>query len=81
MNPHSHINTGKHVKRLVEERNELVAALRPFAALLQEHNNKPERSGGTPIFAINDAVITLHDLREARRLIEQHGTNVVINTE
>lgn len=41
-------------------------ALKPFAALLQPHNDDGPDS--KPIFAINDAMITLGDLRRARDL-------------
>jgi len=36
---------------------DLLEALAPFAALLQEHNNKGD--GSTPVFGINDAKITV----------------------
>ena len=48
---------------LVQERDQLRDLLRPFAALLQEHNRKV--SDDQPIFQINDAAITLGDLRRA----------------
>jgi hypothetical protein len=53
------------IRELVSERDRLRAALLPFAALLQPHNDK----GGsdTPIFAINNAPILLGDLRVAAR--------------
>lgn len=48
---------------LRDELQRQVAMLRPFAALLQDHNcNGPDTQ---PIFQINDAVITLGDLRRA----------------
>lgn len=53
--------------------DELTDALRPFAALLQEHNK--DGPVAQPIFAINDAVITRHDLIKAVLLTEEnrHG--------
>ena len=42
---------------------ELRDLLRPFAALLQDHNSKG--SDEQPIFGINNATITLGDLRRA----------------
>ena len=42
-------------------------ALKPFAALLQDHNNSGADT--KPIFAINDAIITLGDLRRAKALL------------
>lgn len=48
---------------VIIERDQLRDLLRPFAALLQEHNRKgPDDQ---PIFQINDAAITLGDLRRA----------------
>ena len=46
----------------------LVDALRPFAALYQSHHQRMFLS--TPMFAINDQVITVGDLRRAAELIE-----------
>jgi hypothetical protein len=53
--------------------DQLTDALRPFAALLQEHNK--DGPVAQPIFAINDAVITRHDLIKAVLLTEEkrHG--------
>lgn len=54
-----------------EERSQLRNLLRPFAALLQDHNcNGPDAQ---PIFQINDAVITLGDLRRAVAATEQQS--------
>lgn len=51
------------IEQLEAERDQLRDLLRPFAALLQEHNRKgPDDQ---PIFQINDAAITLGDLRRA----------------
>ncbi len=44
-----------------------VAALRPFAALLQNHH-EPLRDE-YPVFQINHAVITVGHLREAARIV------------
>ena len=49
--------------------DKLVKTLQPFAALLQEHNDKGDDSH--PIFGINNATITLGDLRRAQALIKQ----------
>lgn len=51
------------IKELEQERDQLRDLLRPFAALLQEHNRKG--SDDQPIFQINDAAITLGNLRRA----------------
>ena len=48
---------------LKQQRDELAAALMPFALLLQPHNDKG--ADYLPVFAINDAAITLGDLRRA----------------
>jgi len=49
--------------KLQDENDQLRNLLRPFAALLQEHNRKgPDEQ---PIFQINDAKITRGDLRRA----------------
>lgn len=50
-------------------RSQLRNLLRPFAALLQDHNCNG--SDAQPIFQINDAVITLGDLRRAVAATEQ----------
>ena len=51
------------IEKLENERDELRDLLRPFAALLQEHNRKgPDDQ---LIFQINDAAITLGNLRRA----------------
>jgi len=51
------------------QRDELLAAIAPFAALLQEHNSTgPDDQ---PIFGINSATITRGDLRRARAAIER----------
>lgn len=49
--------------------DELVEALRPFSALLQDHNNDPKRPDHQPIYAINGATITLGHLRRAAELL------------
>lgn len=46
-------------------------ALRPFAALLQRHNESGPDD--RPVFAINDAVITLGDLRRAVAALQRAG--------
>jgi hypothetical protein len=49
----------------------LKKALLPFAHLLQDHNNFDDKGrpypDDKPIFGINDATITLGDLRAAKR--------------
>lgn len=55
--------------RLIAAAPELLEALRPFSALLQAHNS--EGRDDRPIFAINDAMIQLGDLRRARAAIEK----------
>lgn len=49
-------------------------ALAPFAALLQDHNNFDERHvlrpDAQPVFGINEATITLGDLRKGRAVLE-----------
>lgn len=52
-----------------KERDQLRDLLRPFAALLQDHNRNG--SDDQPIFGINDATITLGDLRRALAAMEQ----------
>lgn len=49
---------------------EMHEALAPFVALLQKHNDKG--SDDRPVFGINDAVITIGDLRRAARALA-HG--------
>jgi hypothetical protein len=49
------------------QRDELLAALRPFARLLQGHHRR--MADDTPVFAINDATITHRDLRRAQAAI------------
>lgn len=48
---------------------EMAVALKPFAALLQDHNSQGHDE--KPIFAINDAMIKLGDLRRAVALIKK----------
>ncbi|HET8689604.1 MAG TPA: hypothetical protein VFM18_23585 [Methanosarcina sp.] len=50
-------------ERLRDAAPELLEALEPFAKLLQSHNSKGDDN--RPVFAINDAYITLGDLRKA----------------
>jgi hypothetical protein len=52
---------------IATQRDELLAALKPFAALLQPHNAAGLST--TPIFGINDATITRGDLIEAARVV------------
>lgn len=63
---------GKHIlaklKEVWPDTLPIVEALRPFAALLQEHNDTGEDN--RPIFGINNATITLGDLRKAKSLIK-----------
>ena len=53
----------------IAEHQELQAALAPFAALLQDHH-KTIRDD-TPVFSINDALITAGDLRRAQTLLQR----------
>jgi hypothetical protein len=55
--------------RLIAAAPELLEALRPFEALLQQHNDRDDRHESTPIFGINDALITLGNLRAVRAAI------------
>jgi hypothetical protein len=49
---------------------EAIDALKRFAALLQDHNDRHYAgSDSTPVFAINSAEITIGDLRRIRALI------------
>lgn len=50
-----------------QQRDELMEALAPFAALLQDHNR--EGRADNPIFGINSATITRGDLRRAAAAI------------
>lgn len=64
------------VKQLQAPNVELIACLKPFAALLQDHNNfdfkgKP-RTDDVVVFQVNDAKITLGDLRRAVVLLAKH---------
>lgn len=51
----------------------LIEASRPFAALLQDHLEMDEhlnlRPAGRPVFAINDAIVTVGDLRAIRNAL------------
>ncbi len=50
----------------------LLKALAPFAALLQPHvEHRAHKGDATPVFGIDDAVITVGDLRLARDLIKE----------
>ena len=51
------------------KQDKLRKALKPFAALLQPHNDKGD--GSLPVFGINDAKITVGDLRRARSALAQ----------
>lgn len=57
------------VERLRKDRDELAAALRPFAALLQKHHEGIDYPDDRPIFGINDALITVGSLRRACALL------------
>lgn len=61
--------------KLITERDRLRDALRPFVALLQTHNDLDERlrsrHPSTPVFGINDATITVGDLRRARAALRE----------
>jgi len=65
--------------RLLSLAPEMLEALKPFAALLQDHNNRDAHrklvSSKQPVFAINDALITIGDLRKACKLIEKIEEN------
>lgn len=55
--------------------NDLLEALGPFVALLQSHNDineygRPHRND-KPVFGVNDATITVGDLRKARAALEK----------
>lgn len=52
-----------------------VGLLRPFVALLQAHNDQGDDS--RPVFAINDALITIGDLRKLRAIISGPGVEPV----
>ena len=58
-----------HARRMERDRAELIAALEPFAALRQPHQDlrRPEY----PIFGINGADITLADLDRARSVLSR----------
>lgn len=56
-----------------------VELLRPFVALLQAHNDQGDDS--RPVFAINNALITLGDLRKLRAIIDGPGVEPVSNAE
>ncbi len=55
--------TGLTPRQLAEQRAALLAALRPFAALLGWHH--ADTPDDRPLFGINDAVFTAGDLRAA----------------
>ena len=55
--------TGLTPRQLAEQRAELLAALRPFAALLGWHHT--DTPDDRPLFGINGAVFTAGDLRAA----------------
>lgn len=60
----------EEIDRVRAQRDEALEALAPFVALLQPHNDRNySGSDSTPIFGVNDAQITLGDLRRARDLI------------
>jgi hypothetical protein len=69
-NTRAQSSQAEHVK-------ELEAVLRPFALLLQDHNNidcrKRPHPDTKPIFGINDVTITLGDLRKAVKALNQKG--------
>lgn len=50
------------------EKNVLKEALKPFASLYQEHLFR--KQDDHPVFAINDALITVGDLRKAVELLK-----------
>lgn len=52
-----------------------VELLRTFSALLQKHNDQGDDA--RPVFAINDALITLGDLRKLRAIIDGPGVEPV----
>ena len=56
------------LRSLRKENAALRDALEPFTALLQDHNDKG--ADERPVFGINDAVITLGDLRRARAALQ-----------
>ena len=53
--------------RLMRAAPEMLELLRPFAALLGKHMRLERDS--KPVFAVNDDLITIGDLRKARALI------------
>lgn len=57
----------EHARQLERENWELVEALRPFVALLQEHHDRKPDS--QPIFGINSATIYLGQIRAVSALL------------
>lgn len=55
--------------RLIAAAPELYEALKPFAALLQAHNDKG--SDAIPVFGINDSTVTVGHLRKARAALKR----------
>jgi hypothetical protein len=53
--------------RLIAAAPQLLEALRPFAALLQDHHQR--NCDEQPIFGINDVTITVGDMRRAAAAI------------
>jgi hypothetical protein len=54
---------------LIAAAPDLLEALMPFVALLQEHNDRGKDD--TPVFGINHARITVGDLRRARAAVHK----------
>ena len=60
------------IRRLEAVNVKLLEALEPFVALLQPHVEEAAFQGDTTgVFAINEAKITVGDLRRARAAIEE----------
>ena len=69
---HGEHGLSAQVKRLRAVNAKLLEALEPFVALLQPHVEEAAFQGDTTgVFAINEAKITVGDLRRARNAIEE----------
>ena len=62
------------IEQLKAERDALLAALRPFAALYGEHHKR--MLDDLPIFGMNDSTFTVGDMRRANAAIDAARSEV-----